>query len=225
VTAARAFVEDDFPHRGVRVHLAEDGGDGRLAAVAGFADVEMSRVDVDEAAVFVDPRPLRLTGDQARAMYEALARYFGGAPDMTVPRLRRRKGPGRSVHPAPDHHQGRNLMTVALAHAEPEPPLILDADEKAAQIARAATDAIYARARQIRRRTLEVAARREAQQLMADGDTDAAVGVLAEAAAKLRSIGDEPDRAPERPPGCGARTGFVPQVPDPIRQAREAGLL
>jgi hypothetical protein len=82
VVTARAHVEYDLSLRGVRIHLAETQHDGTGYA-ARFADIEMERYDAP-GAVVDDPAPLRLPEDHARALYEALARFFGGAPDMAV---------------------------------------------------------------------------------------------------------------------------------------------
>lgn len=77
---ARAHVEHDLI-RGVRIHLGETHNDG-TGAMARFAEVVMEQSE--QGAVMDDPQPLRLPEEHARALYEALARYFGGAPDMTV---------------------------------------------------------------------------------------------------------------------------------------------
>jgi hypothetical protein len=77
---ARAYAEWDTMIRGVRIHLAETQHDG-TGHIARFADVEMERYETP-GAIVNDPAPLRLPEDHARALYEALARFFGGAPDM-----------------------------------------------------------------------------------------------------------------------------------------------
>ena len=82
---ARAYVEFDVLMDGVRIHLAETQHDGSGRYIARFADVEMERHETP-GAIVDDPAPLRLPEDHARALYEALARFFGGAPDMAVVR-------------------------------------------------------------------------------------------------------------------------------------------
>jgi uncharacterized protein (DUF1501 family) len=77
----RAYVEDDYLRfrGGVKIHLVEDLGHGRMA-VAQFQDAVMT--EVEEPAAESPSLPLALPEAAARAIYEALARHFGGAPDM-----------------------------------------------------------------------------------------------------------------------------------------------
>lgn len=78
---ARAYVETDIRRLDlVAIHLQRKFNDGQVD-IAKFEDVEWAR-NVDPASVIDEPAPLRLTEDEARALYEALARHFGGAPDM-----------------------------------------------------------------------------------------------------------------------------------------------
>lgn len=75
----RVYVEQDFPMNGVKIHLSQKYGE--RVTIARFGDVVLQEV-TDPAALDNEPQPLRLPENDARALYEALARYFGGAPDM-----------------------------------------------------------------------------------------------------------------------------------------------
>jgi len=77
----RAYAERDHMRDQVAIHLGDKYNDGRVIA-ARFEDMTLQEIDpmtVDDA-----PQPLRLPEDAARALYEELARYFGGAPDMAT---------------------------------------------------------------------------------------------------------------------------------------------
>lgn len=74
----RVYVEQDFPADAVKIHLSQKHGDRTYVTRFG----ELILQETDPLTVDNDARPLVLTDDTARVLYEALARYFGGAPDM-----------------------------------------------------------------------------------------------------------------------------------------------
>jgi hypothetical protein len=80
---ARAYVQPDLGAlgNGVLIFLKDSGYDGHVY-IAEFADIVMQ--EHDQATIADDPKPLRLSEDMARAVYEALAAHFGGGPDMTT---------------------------------------------------------------------------------------------------------------------------------------------
>jgi hypothetical protein len=80
---ARAQVEPDFPTDHVKILLGVTNGDG-IGYVLRFGDIEM--VDHRPDVMHEPGTELRIDGDLARALYEALARYFGGAPDVVTVR-------------------------------------------------------------------------------------------------------------------------------------------
>lgn len=77
----QATVESDYFRHGVKIHMRDRRIDGAIYAVD-FGDVVVSAIT--DATSEPSSEPLRLDEDAARAMYEALARHFGGAPDMAV---------------------------------------------------------------------------------------------------------------------------------------------
>jgi len=70
---ARAYVETNWMNRGVSIWLGNDTPAG--SEVVDFAAVSVQR-NVDPA-VQPDATPLRLSNEQARALYGALADHFG----------------------------------------------------------------------------------------------------------------------------------------------------
>lgn len=75
--SARAYVSDHLFGRGVRIHISPYEG-------ALFDFRNMIVTTTTEATVEPDVQPLALDQGAARALYEALSRYFGGAPDMAT---------------------------------------------------------------------------------------------------------------------------------------------
>lgn len=74
-------VEDDWMRDKVAVLLAE--ADERWIEVFDFDAVTVTRRERDAREVS-DAEPLRLSHDMARALYEALAKHFGGAPETAT---------------------------------------------------------------------------------------------------------------------------------------------
>jgi len=74
-------VEDDWMRDKVAVLLAE--ADDRWIDVIDFGAVTVTRRERD-ARENADIEPLRLSHDMARALYEALAKHFGGAPETAT---------------------------------------------------------------------------------------------------------------------------------------------
>jgi hypothetical protein len=76
--SARVWVDDDWMSRGVTVVVSPQ--EGRLLL--------WGQTAITEAGMVATPDEAKLNMDEpvARALYEALARYFGGAPDMATVR-------------------------------------------------------------------------------------------------------------------------------------------
>jgi len=75
---ARAHVQPDLVFNDLAIYLIDDLGTHRV--VHQF-EVNEQSIEQDES-VEITARPLRIREDQARALYEALARHFGGSPDI-----------------------------------------------------------------------------------------------------------------------------------------------
>lgn len=78
---AFVHVEDDWMRDKVAVHLAEGGEE--FVHIYDFAAVTVTRAE-RTLAHRETTEPLRLTHDMARALYEGLAKHFGGAPETAT---------------------------------------------------------------------------------------------------------------------------------------------
>lgn len=76
---ARAKVEHDFEHDGVAIWLGRKG-DGELSTVLPLPNPVFEHHEAGEILPSAGPS-LRLPEDIARALFEALARHFGGHPE------------------------------------------------------------------------------------------------------------------------------------------------
>ena len=77
---ALARVEDDWMRDRVAILLA-DANDSRIEV---FNFEAVSIVTSERDAMPPDTTPLRLSHDMARALYEALAKHFGGSPETAT---------------------------------------------------------------------------------------------------------------------------------------------
>jgi hypothetical protein len=70
---AKALVRPDLERDGVTIAVRTERG-----GILNFADVDIEWIESENPATQSEARPLHLSEDSARAVYEALGRYFGG---------------------------------------------------------------------------------------------------------------------------------------------------
>lgn len=91
---AKALVREDVAFDGVAISIRVQGGPGG-SEMLDFEDVMPSHVAPCDESTAV---PLRLTHDAARALYEALAKHYGGLHD---------EAGVRALRADYDHERGR----------------------------------------------------------------------------------------------------------------------
>ena len=99
--AARARAEYDPQFLGVRIHVSP-----RRGQILSFTERPVTHAAPD-GEMLPDAEPLRLEEDAARAVYEALAEYFGGSGHDTVALRRDYDAERKRVDRFIDHLTGK----------------------------------------------------------------------------------------------------------------------